>query len=173
MVDPGVEGAHVTVIDRLVAHNASKGASNKAHMDRRPRWSLALVTCMDCRIDVYEAFGLALGDVHVLRNAGGIVTDDTIRSLVVSQRSLGTRLVMVVHHTDCGLHRLDETAFKAGIVEAVGKDLPFDIGAFEDLDAEVRESMRRITDSPFVAEHGAVRGFVYDVDSGMVREVQI
>lgn len=128
---------------------------------------------MDCRIDVWEAFGLESGDANVLRNAGGIVTDDTLRSLVLSQRLLGTREVMVVHHTDCGLHGFDEAAFAATIRAETGTSLPFSMLAFEDVEDDVRTSMQRVRECPFLVDRAHVRGFVYDVMTNLVHEVSV
>jgi carbonic anhydrase len=160
------------VTDRLVARNRSTWRRITPE-DRFPNLRLAIVTCMDCRIDVYGALGLVPGDAHVLRNAGGQVTDDVIRSLVLSQRLLGTREVIVMHHTDCGLHRLDEPAFVAELAEATGcaPEIPF--GSFEDLDDDVRASVLRIIESPLITEKGSVRGFVYDVANATLREVSV
>jgi carbonic anhydrase len=140
-------------------------------MNAQPRRGIAIVTCMDCRLDVLAAAGLELGDAHVLRNAGGIVTDDTIRSLAISQRKLGTREVIVAHHTDCGMENLDEEGFRAELAEAAGTEPPFAIGSFGDVEADVRESVRRVRTSPFLAHRDAVRGFVYDVETHRLREV--
>jgi carbonic anhydrase len=160
-----------SVIDRLLERNRLHGRSRPIAHDRRPRLRLAIVTCMDSRIDVFEAFGLQHGDAHVLRNAGGLVSDDTVRSLVLSQRLLGTTDVMLMHHTDCGLHGLDEAAFARELEQDTGLRPPASFGAFDDLDADVRRSIERVIDSPFVASKHAVRGFVYDVETGLVREV--
>jgi len=160
------------VTDRLLARNRANWRRIGAQ-DRFPNLRLTIITCMDCRIDVYDAFGLLPGDANVLRNAGGQVTDDVIRSLVLSQRLLGTREVLVMHHTDCGLHRLDEAAFAAELATATGVQPPMAFGAFEDLDEDVRVSIRRILASPFVTSKGSVRGFVYDVTNGHLREVTI
>ncbi len=126
---------------------------------------------MDSRIDVFEAFGLAHGDAHVLRNAGGLVTDDVVRSLVLSQRLLGTTEVMLVHHTDCGVHGLDEAAFSAGLAQETGHEPTGGFGAFTDIDDDVRKSIERVLQNPFIAAKQSVRGFVYDVNTGLVREV--
>lgn len=160
-----------SIHDRLLDRNRLRRWTQPVTRAKEPRLGVAIVTCMDCRIDVYEAFGLETGDANVLRNAGGLVTDDTLRSLVVSQRLLGTREVMIVHHTDCGLHRLDEEAFAATIADAVGTPLPFAFGAFDDVDEDVRISVERVLASPFIAEKDAVRGYVYDVATGTVRRV--
>ncbi|MBM4434758.1 MAG: carbonic anhydrase [Chloroflexi bacterium] len=138
----------------------------------RPRRALAIVTCMDSRLDVFAALGLAEGDAHVLRNAGGIVTDDTIRSLALSQRLLGTEAVMLIHHTDCGLERVTEEGFRAELARAAGAEPPFEIGAFSDVDDSVRRSIARVAASPFLPRRDRARGFVYDVTTGELREVR-
>jgi carbonic anhydrase len=136
-----------------------------------PRLHLAIVTCMDSRIDPFQIFELERGDAHVLRNAGGVVTDDVIRSLILSQRYLGTEAVMLIHHTRCGAHGLPEESVKAEIQAETGIRPPFSFEAFTDLDADVRQSMARIRHSPFLRHRHAVRGFVLDVDDGSLREV--
>jgi len=136
-----------------------------------PRLRLAIVTCMDSRIDPFQIFGLERGDAHVLRNAGGVVTDDVIRSLILSQRYLGTEAVMLIHHTRCGAHGLPEDSVKAEIQTETGIRPPFSLEAFTDLDADVRQSMARLRHSPFLRHRHAVRGFVLDVDDGSLREV--
>jgi carbonic anhydrase len=136
-----------------------------------PRLRLAIVTCMDSRIDPFQIFELERGDAHVLRNAGGVVTDDVIRSLILSQRYLGTEAIMLIHHTRCGAHGLPEESVKAEIQAETGIRPPFSFEAFTDLDADVRQSMARIRHSPFLRHRHAVRGFVLDVDDGSLREV--
>ncbi|HEV8626136.1 MAG TPA: carbonic anhydrase [Acidimicrobiia bacterium] len=136
-----------------------------------PRLGVAIVTCMDARIDPVRMFGLEPGDAHVLRNAGGVVTDDVIRSLMLSQRILGTRAVMLIHHTRCGAHGLQESQVKAQLQSEVGMHPPFALEGFADLEAAVRQSMARVRHSPFLAHRDNVRGFVLDVDDGRLREV--
>ena len=138
-----------------------------------PAEHLAIVTCMDCRIDpLAEAFGVKLGDAHVMRNAGGVVTDDVIRSLAISQRKLGTRRVMVVHHTTCGMEGLDGDAFAAELAaDAGGVAPPFAIGGFADVEADVRAGVRAIRASPYVPFTDQVSGHVYDVETGDLREI--
>ena len=136
-----------------------------------PKLGVAIVTCMDARIDPVRLFGLEPGDAHVLRNAGGVVTDDVIRSLMLSQRLLGTRAVMLIHHTGCGAHGLQEEAVKAEVQAETGMRPPFALQGFTDLDAAVRQSMERVRQSPFLPHRDAVRGFVLDVDDGRLREV--
>lgn len=143
-----------------------------ANPDPRPSRRLAVVACMDCRLDL-GALGLKAGEAHVLRNAGGVVTDDVIRSLAISQRRLGTREVMLVHHTDCGMEKLDEEEFAAELREAAGVAPGFAIESFTDLDEDVRESARRVRNSPFLTHREAVRGFVYDVATHRLREVEL
>jgi carbonic anhydrase len=161
-------------IDALVANNRAFAASLPAkHLDVRPRRRLAIVTCMDSRLDVFAALGLQHGEAHVLRNAGGVITDDVIRSLAVSQRRLGTRAVMLVHHTDCGMLTLSDDGFRAELQEATGVAPAFAIESFSDLDADVRQSVLRVRRSPFLLHTGEVRGFVYDVDTHALREVPV
>ena len=162
------------VIDSLVANNRSFAASlPEQHLDVRPRRQLAIVTCMDSRLDVFAALGLQHGEAHVLRNAGGVITDDVIRSLAVSQRRLGTQEVMLVHHTDCGMLTLSDDGFRAELQEATGVAPAFAIESFSDLDADVRQSVLRVRRSPFLLHTGQVRGFVYDVDTHALREVPV
>lgn len=136
----------------------------------RPARALAIVTCMDARLDL-AGMGLSHGDAHILRNAGGVITEDVIRSLAVSQRALGTTRVMIVHHTDCGLLRLDDEEFRDELMRDAGVEPPFALHAFTDAEAHVRASIARVRASPFLPHRDEVRGFVYDVASGTVREV--
>jgi carbonic anhydrase len=160
-------------IDELLANNrAFAEPLADRHLDVEPSRRLAIVTCMDSRLDVFAALGLGDGEAHVLRNAGGIVTDDTIRSLALSQRKLGTREVMLVHHTDCGLEKVTEDGFRAELAAAAGTEPGFPIGAFTEIDGAVRESIARVRESPFLPHRGTVRGFVYDVDTHRLREVK-
>jgi carbonic anhydrase len=162
------------VIDDLVANNEAFAASLPAqHLDVRPRRRLVIVTCMDSRLDVFNALGLQEGDAHILRNAGGVITDDVIRSLAVSQRRLGTHAVMLIHHTDCGLQSLTDDGFRAELQAATGVAPAFAIESFTDVEADVRQSILRVRRSPFVPHRDHVRGFVYDVDTHALREVAI
>jgi carbonic anhydrase len=164
----------VDVIDALVANNAIFADSlTEQHLDLRPRRRLAIVTCMDSRLDVFAALGLQHGEAHVLRNAGGVITDDVIRSLAVSQRRLGTREVMLIHHTDCGLQALSDDGFRAELQQASGLAPAFAIESFTDLDADVSQSIRRVRRSPFLLHLAPVRGFVYDVDTHRLREIHV
>jgi carbonic anhydrase len=136
-----------------------------------PKLGVTIVTCMDARIDPVRMFGLEPGDAHVLRNAGGVVTDDVIRSLMLSQRLLGTRAVMLIHHTRCGTHGLQEGQVKAELRSEVGMHPSFALEGFADLEVAVRQSMARVRHSPFLVHRDNVRGFVLDVDDGRLREV--
>ena len=161
-------------IDRLVANNEAFAASlPAAHLDVRPSRQLAIVTCMDSRLDVFGALGLGEGEAHVLRNAGGVITDDVIRSLAISQRKLGTREVMLFHHTDCGLQKITDDGFRAELLEATGVAPAFAIESFSDADADVAQSILRVRRSDFLLHRERVRGFVYDVDTHALREVQV
>jgi carbonic anhydrase len=162
------------VIDELVANNQAFADSLPTqHLDVRPRRKLAIVTCMDSRLDVFAALGLGHGEAHVLRNAGGVITDDVIRSLAVSQRRLGTREVMLIHHTDCGMQTLTDDGFRAELQEATGVAPAFAIESFSDVDSDVRQSILRVRRSAFLSHRDLVRGFVYDVDSHRLHEVAV
>ena len=165
----------VSAIDELLANNQAFADSLQAeHLDVRPSRRLAIVTCMDSRLDVFAALGLRDGEAHVLRNAGGVITDDVIRSLAISQRRLGTREVMLVHHTDCGMQSLSDDGFRAELLAATGVAPAFAIESFTDLDADVRQSILRVRRSRVRrAPYDRVRGFVYDVDSHRLREIVV
>jgi carbonic anhydrase len=164
----------VNVIDELVANNEAFAASlPPQHLDVRPRRRLVIVTCMDSRLDVFAALGLREGEAHILRNAGGVITDDVIRSLAVSQRRLGTREVMLVHHTDCGMQSLTDDGFRAELQQATGVAPAFAVESFTDLDADVRQSILRVRRSAFLLHRDLVRGFVYDVDTHRLREIDV
>ena len=161
-------------IDRLLANNESFAAGlPERHLSVEPSLRLAIVTCMDSRLDVFGALGLGEGEAHVLRNAGGVITDDVIRSLALSQRKLGTREVMLIHHSDCGLEKVSDDGFRAELQEATGVAPPFAIESFTDVEADVRQSIRRVRRSTFVPHRDEVRGFVYDVDTHRLREVAV
>ncbi len=161
-------------IDELLANNrAFAELLPDRHLDVQPSRRLAIVTCMDSRLDVFAALGLGDGEAHVLRNAGGVVTDDTIRSLAVSQRRLGTREVMLIHHTDCGMQKLTDDGFREELLEASGVAPAFAIESFGDVEADVRQSILRVRRSAFLPHRDAVRGFVYDVDTHRLREIAV
>ena len=170
---PSSSVPQMTAIDELLANNSEFASSLASrHLDVRPSRRLAIVTCMDSRLDVFAALGLGDGEAHVLRNAGGVVSDDVIRSLAISQRLLGTREVMLVHHTDCGMEKLTDDGFRAELREATGVAPGFAIESFADADADVRQSIERVRNSPFLLHRDVVRGFVYDVDDHRLREVE-
>jgi len=164
----------VAVIDELLANNrVSAAALPEQHLDFRPQRRLAIVTCMDSRLNVFASLGLGDGEAHILRNAGGVITDDVIRSLAVSQRRLGTREVMLIHHTDCGMQTISDDGFRAELQQATGVAPAFAIESFTDVDADVRQSVLRVRRSAFLPHRDAVRGFVYDVDTHLLREIEV
>jgi len=164
----------MSFIDQLIAQNEEfAGALSERHLDVRPRRELAIVTCMDSRLDVFAALGLGDGEAHVLRNAGGVITDDVIRSLAISQRLLGTREVMLIHHTDCGMLKISDDGFRAELQQDTGVAPSFAVESFKDLDADVRQSILRVRRSAFLPHRDSVRGFVYDVDDHRLREVAV
>jgi carbonic anhydrase len=136
-----------------------------------PSRHVAIVSCMDSRIDTFAIFGLQSGEAHILRNAGGLVTDDVLRSLVLSQRLLQTREIILMHHTNCGLYRADEAGLRKAIRDETGAEPDYAFGAFSDIDEAVRTAMRRVREHPFLPHRDNVRGFVYEVEHGRVREV--
>jgi carbonic anhydrase len=164
----------MNVIDDLVTNNAAFAAGLPAqHLQIEPRRRLVIVTCMDSRLDVFAALGLNEGEAHILRNAGGVITDDVIRSLAISQRRLGTREVMLIHHTDCGMQTLTDDGFRAELQQATGLAPAFAVESFTDVDADVRQSILRVRRSPFLLHTDRVRGFVYDVDTHRLHEVDV
>jgi carbonic anhydrase len=150
---------------------AAELTPDKRDLPAPPRKALTVVSCMDARIRVHKMLGLQEGDAHVIRNAGGVITDDTIRSLAISQRKLGTRSVMVIQHTQCGMHGMDEGAFVEDLRAETGVEPSWDVGAFADLEQSVREGVERIRSSEFIPHGDDVRGFVYDVETGRLSEV--
>ena len=143
-------------------------AGNKA---LPPAKQVAVVACMDARIETGSLLGLEEGDAHVIRNAGGVITDDVIRSLAISQRLLGTKEIVLIHHTDCGMLTFSDDEVKEQIQQGTGLRPPFALEAFPDLEDDVRQSIRRIESSPFVPVKNSIRGFVYDVRTGVLNEV--
>jgi carbonic anhydrase len=160
------------VTDDLLRNNeAYADGFQKGDLPLPPAKKLAVVACMDARIIVSRILGLEEGEAHVIRNAGGVVTDDEIRSLAISQRLLGTEEIILIHHTDCGMLTFTDDEFKASIQDETGIKPEWAAEAFSDLDADVRQSIARIKASPFIPKKDSVRGFVYDVESGRLREV--
>lgn len=164
----------MTVIDELVANNRAYAARvPEQDLDVRPSRKLTIVTCMDSRLDVFQAVGLEDGQAHVLRNAGGVITDDVIRSLAISQRQLGTNAVMLIHHTDCGMLTITDDGFRATLQEATGTAPAFAIESFTDIEADVAQSILRVRRSGFVPHRDNVRGFVFDVRTQALSEVVV
>lgn len=164
-------GHRGTVTDRLVEANERYAAAfADPGMDARPVLHVAVVACMDARLDLHAALGLELGDCHTIRNAGGVVTDDVIRSLTISQRKLGTRSIVLIHHTGCGLEAITED-FRTDLEMEVGQRPAWAVEAFRDVDQDVRQSMQRVRTSPFLLHADDVRGFVFDVKTGLLREI--
>jgi carbonic anhydrase len=164
----------VGVIDELLANNdAYAGSIPPSDKGVEPTRRITIVTCMDSRLDVFAALGLQIGEAHVLRNAGGVITDDMIRSLAISQRKLGTREIMLIHHTDCGMQKVTDDGLRAELQADTGVAPSFAIESFTDLDADVSQSIRRVRRSAFVPHRDAVRGFIYDVADHKLREVVV
>jgi carbonic anhydrase len=161
----------MSATDELVTNNQRYADAFSGPLPLPPARGVAIVACMDARLNVYALAGLSEGEAHVIRNAGGVVTDDVIRSLAISQRLLGTREIMLIHHTECGMLTFTDDEFKAAIQEETGIKPPWAAEAFGDLDTDVRQSIARIKASPFVPHRDAVRGFVFDVASGKLSEV--
>jgi carbonic anhydrase len=158
--------------DDLLANNDSYAASfDHAELPAPPGKKVAVVACMDARLNVYGMLGLREGDAHVIRNAGGVVTDDAIRSLAISQRLLGTEEIVLIHHTGCGMLSFTDDAFRTQIEEETGIKPTWAAEAFQDLDGDVRQSIARVKASPFLPHKDSVRGFVYEVETGRLREV--
>ncbi len=161
----------MSVTDDLLANNARYAESFSGPRPLPPAKGVAVVACMDARLDVYRILGLEEGEAHVIRNAGGVITDDEIRSLAISQRLLGTNEIILIHHTDCGMLTFTDDEFKKSIQDDVGVKPPWAAEAFGDLDEDVRQSIARIKGSPFVPNKDSVRGFVFDVETGKLNEV--
>lgn len=163
----------MSATDELLRNNTNYAESfDKGDLPIPPGKQLAVVACMDARLDVYGMLGLSEGEAHVIQNAGGVVTDDVIRSLTISQRLLGTREIILIHHTGCGMLTFSDDDLRAQIQSDVGIRPHFPMEAFPDLEEDVRQSMARIQASPFIPNKDSVRGFVYEVETGRLREVE-
>ncbi|HWV86789.1 MAG TPA: carbonic anhydrase [Capillimicrobium sp.] len=162
----------MSVTDQLVA-NAEKYAAgfDKGHLPMPPGKRIAIVACMDARLNPYGLLGLEEGDAHVIRNAGGVITDDEIRSLAISQRLLGTREIVLIHHTDCGMLTFTDDEFRRSIQDETGIKPEWAAESFPDVEEDVRQSLARVNASPFIPHKESVRGFVYEVETGRLREV--
>ena len=162
----------MSVTDKLLQNNVAYAESfDKGDLPLPPGEGVAVVACMDARLDVHKILGLEEGDAHVIRNAGGVITDDEIRSLAISQRLLGTREIILIHHTDCGMLTFTDDELKQQIQEDVGIKPEFAMESFSNLEVDVRQSIARIQASPFIPHKESVRGFVYEVETGRLREV--
>ena len=161
----------MSVTDDYLKNNRAYAEQFQGPLPLPPSKHIAVVACMDARLDVYAILGLGAGESHVIRNAGGVVTDDEIRSLAISQRLLGTREIILIHHTDCGMLTFTDDEFKRSIQEETGIKPPWSAESFGDLGEDVRQSIARIKASPFVPHTDAVRGFVFDVATGLLTEV--
>jgi carbonic anhydrase len=162
----------MSVTDELMANNEKYAAAfDKGDLPLPPAKKVAVVACMDARLNPYGALGLQEGDAHVIRNAGGVITDDEIRSLAISQRLLGTEEIILIHHTDCGMLTFTDDDFKRQVQDDTGIKPEWAAESFPDLDEDVRQSIARITASPFIPKKDSVRGFVYEVETGKLREV--
>ncbi|MCB2411741.1 carbonic anhydrase [Demequina sp. TTPB684] len=159
------------ITDELLEHNADYAAEYIADRPLAPKRQLAVVACMDSRLDTFAMLGLDIGDAHVIRNAGGVVTDDVIRSLTISQRKLGTREIVLIHHTDCGALTFSDDELRNELLDETGLKPTWSPESFKDLDADLRQSMARLQRCPFLVDTTQVRGFVFDVHSGRLREV--
>ncbi len=163
----------MTATENYLANNAEYASNFNGPLPLPPSKHVAVVACMDARLDVYRILGLNEGEAHVIRNAGGVVTDDVIRSLAISQRLLGTQEIILIHHSDCGMLTFTDDDFKRSIQDEIGVKPPWAAEAFPDLEADVRQSLRRIENSPFVTKHVSARGFVFDVATGKLNEVTL
>ncbi|HYB36190.1 MAG TPA: carbonic anhydrase [Mycobacterium sp.] len=161
----------MTVTDHYLANNAEYASAFKGPLPMPPSKHVAIVACMDARLDVYRMLGINEGEAHVIRNAGGVITDDAIRSLAISQRLLGTREILLIHHTDCGMLTFTDDDFKRAIQDETGIKPSWSAEAFPDALEDVRQSLRRIENSPFVTKTESLRGFVFDVATGKLNEV--
>jgi carbonic anhydrase len=161
----------MSVTDELLVNNEKYAANFSGPLPLPPAKHIAVLACMDARLNVYGVLGLEEGEAHVIRNAGGVVTDDEIRSLAISQRLLGTKEIVLIHHTDCGMLTFTDDEFKKGIQDEVGIKPEWAAESFTDLDVDVRQSVARIKASPFIPHTDQVRGFVFDVGTGRLREV--
>ncbi len=163
----------MSATETYLGNNAKYAAKfSKGSLAMPPARKIAIVVCMDARLETGALLGLEEGEAHVIRNAGGVATDDVIRSLTISQRLLGTREIMLIHHTDCGMLTFTDAELKEGIYKETGIRPPFAMDAFSDVEDDVRQSIARIIASPFVMHKDAVRGFVYEVETGRLREVE-
>lgn len=162
----------MTVTDQYLQNNKNYAANFQGPLPLPPKNQIAVLACMDARINVYAALGIQEGESHVIRNAGGVVTDDEIRSLAISQRLLGTKEIILIHHTDCGMLTFSDDEFKKSIQDETGIKPEWAAEAFSDLEVDVKQSIARIKQSPFIPHTDHVRGFIFDVATGLLNEVK-
>jgi len=160
------------ITDELLGNNRAYAALYTPDRALRPQRQLAVVACMDSRLDIFAMLGLEIGDAHIIRNAGGVVTDDVIRSLTISQRKLGTREIILIHHSDCGALTFTDDELRNELLEETGLKPTWSPESFVDLDADLRQSMARLQRTPFLVDSSQVRGFVFDIHTGQLREVE-
>jgi carbonic anhydrase len=161
----------MTITDELLANNSKYAEDFTGPLPLPPSKHVAIVACMDARLNVYGALGLNEGEAHVIRNAGGVITEDEIRSLAISQRLLGTDEIILIHHTDCGMLTFTDDEFKKSIQSEVGIKPPWAVEAFPDVEEDVRQSLARVRNSPFIPKKDSIRGFVFDVATGKLDEI--
>ena len=161
----------MSVTDHLLHANSRYTEAFPGGRPKQPKLRLTIIECMDSRLDTFAALGLQIGDAHIIRNAGGLITDDVLRSLAISQRALGTREVVILHHTDCGMHDFDDTAFRAQLAAESGQKPPWDVPGFSDIEGKVRESIAAVRGCGWILHREDVRGFVYDVQTAKITEV--
>jgi carbonic anhydrase len=161
----------VTATEKLLARNAEYVRTFVPGRPAEPAKKVAILACMDARLDPARALGLEEGDVHVIRNAGGVVTLDALRSLAISQHLLGTEEIILIQHTDCGMQKVSDKELVKTLEDHAGEPVPFDTHAFEDLEENLRESLQMLKESPFLLKTDAVRGFVFEVETGLLREL--
>jgi carbonic anhydrase len=161
----------MSVMDQLLEHNEAYVARFPGPRPRPPLLRLAVIACMDSRLDLFGALGLAVGDAHLIRNAGGVPTEDVLRSLAMSQRTLGTRAVVLVHHTDCGMQGFDDGAFRAELAAESGHEPTWDVPGFDDLQVAMRRSIRTVRECGWIPHRDDVRGFIFDIVTARLAEV--
>jgi carbonic anhydrase len=162
----------MSATDHLVHANQSYVETFPGPRPQRPKLRMAVIECMDSRLDTFAALGLEIGDAHIIRNAGGVITDDVLRSLAISQRSMGTQEVVILHHTDCGMHAFDDAAFRSALAAESGQTPTWDVPGFTDIEAKVRESIAQVRDCGWIPKRDEVRGFVFDVATAQIIEIE-
>ncbi|PZS31124.1 MAG: carbonate dehydratase [Pseudonocardiales bacterium] len=161
----------MSAIDHLIHANETYAASFPGPRPIRPKLRMTVIACMDSRLDLFGALGLDIGDAHLIRNAGGVITDDVLRSLALSQRSMGTREIVIIHHTECGMLDLDDDAFRAELADESGHPPPWRVPGFTDLPADVRKSIAVVRGCPWIPHRADIRGFVFDVATAEMEEI--